>query len=48
MRNERRGERARTDDVKKVTKLMGGDIAVERAEGKGSKFTVTVPLSPKG
>lgn len=39
--------RSRTDDVKRVTKLMGGDIAVESEEGKGSKFTVTLPMELK-
>jgi signal transduction histidine kinase len=34
--------------VKKFTNLMGGDIGVESEVGKGSKFTVTLPLSPKG
>ena len=30
---------------RKIVKLMGGDIAVESAKGKGSVFTVTVPLN---
>jgi signal transduction histidine kinase len=30
--------------VKKFTNLMGGDIMVESEVGKGSKFTITMPL----
>ncbi|HEV8723205.1 MAG TPA: ATP-binding protein [Candidatus Binatia bacterium] len=30
--------------VKKFINLMGGDIGVESEEGKGSKFTVTLPM----
>jgi signal transduction histidine kinase/HAMP domain-containing protein len=33
--------------VKKFTNLMGGDIAVESEVGKGSKFTITIPMSLK-
>jgi len=33
--------------VKKFVTLMGGDIVVESAEGKGSKFTVTLPMELK-
>jgi signal transduction histidine kinase len=31
--------------VKKFVNLMGGDIVVESEIGKGSKFTITLPLS---
>jgi signal transduction histidine kinase/HAMP domain-containing protein len=31
--------------VKKFIDLMGGDIVVESEEGKGSRFTITLPLS---
>jgi signal transduction histidine kinase/HAMP domain-containing protein len=34
--------------VKKFTNLMGGEIAVESEVGKGSKFTITIPMSLKG
>jgi signal transduction histidine kinase/HAMP domain-containing protein len=34
--------------VKKLTNLLGGEIAVESEEGKGSKFTITLPISVKG
>jgi signal transduction histidine kinase len=30
--------------VKKFINLMGGDIGVESEEGKGSKFTITLPM----
>ena len=33
--------------VKKFINLMGGDIAVESEEGKGSIFTITLPLELK-
>jgi signal transduction histidine kinase len=33
--------------VKRLTNLLGGDIAVESEEGKGTKFTVTLPISSK-
>ncbi|HWP56938.1 MAG TPA: GAF domain-containing protein [Candidatus Acidoferrales bacterium] len=33
--------------VKKFVNLMGGDIAVESEVGKGSKFTITIPISLK-
>jgi signal transduction histidine kinase len=34
--------------VKKFVNLMGGDIVVESEQGKGSKFTITLPISLKG
>lgn len=33
--------------VKKFTNLMGGDIVVESEIGKGSKFTITIPINLK-
>jgi len=33
--------------VKKFANLMGGDIAVESEVGKGSKFTITIPMELK-
>jgi signal transduction histidine kinase len=33
--------------VKKFINLMGGDIGVESEAGKGSKFTITIPISLK-
>jgi len=33
--------------VKKFINLMGGDIVVESEEGKGSKFTITMPMELK-
>jgi len=33
--------------VKKFVNLMGGDISVESEAGKGSKFTITIPISLK-
>jgi signal transduction histidine kinase len=34
--------------VKKFVTLMGGEIVVESEEGKGSKFTITLPMELKG
>ena len=34
--------------VKRFINLMGGDISVESEVGKGSKFTVTIPMNLKG
>jgi len=33
--------------VKKFINLMGGDIVVESEVGKGSKFTITLPMELK-
>ena len=33
--------------VKKFVNLMGGDIGVESEAGKGSKFTITIPINLK-
>jgi signal transduction histidine kinase len=33
--------------VKKFINLMGGEIVVESEEGKGSKFTITMPMELK-
>jgi len=34
--------------VKKLVNLLGGDISVESEVGKGSKFTITMPISLPG
>jgi signal transduction histidine kinase len=33
--------------VRRFINLMGGEIAVESEEGKGSKFTITIPMELK-
>jgi signal transduction histidine kinase len=33
--------------VRRFVNLMGGEIAVESEEGKGSKFTITIPMELK-
>jgi signal transduction histidine kinase len=33
--------------VKRFINLMGGEIIVESEEGKGSKFTITLPMELK-
>ena len=33
--------------VRRFINLMGGDISVESEEGKGSKFTITLPIALK-
>jgi signal transduction histidine kinase len=33
--------------VKRFINLMGGDIGVESEVGKGSKFTITIPINLK-
>jgi len=34
--------------VRRFIQLLGGEIAVESEVGKGSKFTITVPMELKG
>jgi signal transduction histidine kinase len=33
--------------VRRFINLLGGEIAVESEEGKGSKFTITMPMELK-
>ena len=33
--------------VRRLAQLLGGDIAVTSEEGKGSQFTVTIPMELK-
>jgi signal transduction histidine kinase len=36
-----------TDDKKGILHLTSGEIVVESEEGKGSKFTITLPMELK-
>ena len=33
--------------VRRFVKLLGGDIVVDSEEGKGSQFTMTIPMELK-